>query len=271
MHQQGETCTQTRLRPSGSAHKVGFRSARGMAGARTEAAHAADRSRFQSRDGDDSIRDDSLTIGKVGCVIGSRKVVASTALLLYVLLSSACTASPSSDSGPGKVAQPGSPSPSQTGSSSSPAPTSSPLPKDDIVTVVASQDDLSMLAEALKASDLSGALRGLGPYTLFAPTNSAFEALGEDTWAALLKPENKQALLTLLASHVVPAAIPSDDVPASKVPSLAGTEVQLSGEAGYIEIEGAPSVRTDMPASNGIVHVVERVAVPQQVDLGSLR
>lgn len=128
-----------------------------------------------------------------------------------------------------------------------------------------------MFVEAMRSSDLLGVMRGLGPYTVFAPTNNALSQLGEDTWSSLLKPENKQVLLSILASHVNPARIPSDDVPLAQVPNLSGDLVVLKGEPGSISLQGIPAVRVDLGASNGVVHVIDGVFIPDYIDLGSLQ
>ena len=97
--------------------------------------------------------------------------------------------------------------------------------KPDIVEIASSKSDFSTLVAALKAADLVAALQADGPYTVFAPTNAAFDALPEGTVASLLEPENKDALTSVLTYHVIPSKVMAGDIPMgkTKVKTLQGT------------------------------------------------
>ena len=133
-----------------------------------------------------------------------------------------------------------------------------------IVEVAASDDRFSTLVAAVKAADLVDTLSSSGPFTVFAPTNDAFAALPEGTLDALLKPENKGKLTDILTYHVV-----SGEVPASKVVSLNSAEtvqgdtVDIKVSDGSVMVDGAKVVITDIKASNGIIHVIDAVILPE--------
>ena len=118
------------------------------------------------------------------------------------------------------------------------------------------------LVAALKAADLVDALKGDGPFTVFAPTDDAFAKLPAGTIETLLKPENKDKLAELVNNHIIAGGVLSSnfsDQPL-EAQTLAGKTVTLSGsKAGDAKIE-----YSDVIASNGIVHVIDQVLVPKQ-------
>ena len=122
---------------------------------------------------------------------------------------------------------------------------------------------LSTLVQALQAADLVGTLEGDGPFTVFAPTNEAFEALPEGTLDDLLKPENKQKLATVLTYHVVPSeAMSSSLSDGQAVGTVEGEDVNVKMKGGDVMIEGAKVTKADVKASNGVVHIVDAVILP---------
>ena len=145
-----------------------------------------------------------------------------------------------------------------------------------IVDVAAGSEDFSTLVTALKAADLVGALQGDGPFTVFAPTNSAFAKIDKAALANLLKPENKDALSNILTYHVIPGKLMASDVVAAlkkgkgkvEVKALNGTiltvmqkdgKIWLKDQAGnYSEITA-----TDVAGSNGVIHVIDTVVMPK--------
>ena len=133
----------------------------------------------------------------------------------------------------------------------------------DIVDLAVGTDALSTLVAAVKAGGLVDVLKGEGPFTVFAPTNAAFEALPAGTLEDLLKPENKEKLVSILTYHVVPGKVMagdlSDGMKATTVQGAAAT-VSLS-DAGAM-IENAKVVTADVQASNGVVHVIDKVILP---------
>ncbi|MGD1860899.1 MAG: fasciclin domain-containing protein [Leptolyngbyaceae cyanobacterium] len=149
------------------------------------------------------------------------------------------------------------------------------LPEGDIVTVASSIDDFSTLVQAIETAGLVDALSGEGPFTVFAPTNDAFADLDEllsDRYgigvADLLEPENQALLTDVLTYHVVPgAAIASGDIPngVTVVPSLEGDSLEVDREEDDITVDGVPVTAFDVPATNGVIHVVDDVLLPPEV------
>lgn len=139
-----------------------------------------------------------------------------------------------------------------------------------IVEVAQGNEDFSTLVAAITAAGLGDALSGEGPFTVFAPTNAAFEALPEGLLEKLLLPENKEVLTKILTYHVVAAKVMAADVTAGDVTSLEGSTFAITTEGG-VKINDASTVTaTDIPASNGVIHVIDAVIVPPTVDVASL-
>ena len=133
----------------------------------------------------------------------------------------------------------------------------------DIVSLAMSQEDLSTLVEAVKAAGLVETLQGEGPFTVFAPTNAAFEALPEGTLETLLKPENKDKLVSVLTYHVVSGETASSDLSdGMQVTTVEGSNAEVMLKDGGASIEGAKVVTPDVQASNGIVHIIDAVILP---------
>ena len=138
-----------------------------------------------------------------------------------------------------------------------------------IVEVAAGNPDFSTLVAAVQAAGLAETLSGTGPFTVFAPTNEAFEALPAGLLDKLLLPENKDALTAILTYHVVAAEVPSSAVEAGKAASVEGSELTLATDGG-VTVDGATVVTADVEASNGVIHVIDKVLVPPTVDVASL-
>ncbi|NJL14219.1 MAG: fasciclin domain-containing protein [Microscillaceae bacterium] len=132
----------------------------------------------------------------------------------------------------------------------------------NIVGLAQETEALSTLVKALQAADLVSALEGEGPFTVFAPTNEAFAALGE-TLDDLLKPENKEKLAGILKYHVVSGLVKSTDLTdGQKAATLNGAEVTISTKDG-VSLNGKAKVTTaDVEASNGVVHIIDAVILP---------
>jgi len=119
--------------------------------------------------------------------------------------------------------------------------------------------DLSTLTAALTAADLVGALEGDGPFTVFAPVNAAFDALGQGTLDNLLDPANGGALGSLLTYHVVPGTFEAADLSEGQLlTTLEGGEIQV-GTTGGVTVDGAGVIAADVPVSNGVVHLIDGV------------
>lgn len=139
-----------------------------------------------------------------------------------------------------------------------------------VVEVAQGNADFSTLVAAITAAGLGEALSAEGPFTVFAPTNAAFEALPEGLLEKLLLPENKEVLTKILTYHVVAAKVMAADVAAGDVETLEGSTIAITVDGG-VKINGSSTVTsTDIPASNGVIHVIDAVIVPPTVDLASL-
>ncbi len=137
--------------------------------------------------------------------------------------------------------------------------------KKDIVDTAVEAGQFTTLAAALTAADLVGALKGEGPFTVFAPTDEAFAKLPDGTIDTLLKPENKDQLVGILTYHVVSGAVPSTDLVGKTldVATLQGATVAVDGTDG-VTVNGANVVTADIKASNGIIHVIDTVILPPE-------
>jgi uncharacterized surface protein with fasciclin (FAS1) repeats len=140
-----------------------------------------------------------------------------------------------------------------------------PVTLPTIVDVLGSSPDFSTLVSAVGAADLADALSGTGPYTIFAPTNEAFAAMDQDLLADLLKPENKDKLVTVLSYHVVPGKISSAEIAGKSeaTASLNNKDMLIDGTGDSIKVNTATVTMGDIAASNGVIHVIDQVLVPR--------
>jgi uncharacterized surface protein with fasciclin (FAS1) repeats len=133
----------------------------------------------------------------------------------------------------------------------------------DIVATAAAAGSFKTLAKALQAADLVDTLKGQGPFTVFAPTDDAFAKLPAATLNDLLKPENKKKLQRILTYHVVPGRVTSSDVvKLSTAKAVSGDAIDIKASGGTVMVDGAHVVKTDVQASNGIIHVIDTVIMP---------
>ncbi len=131
-----------------------------------------------------------------------------------------------------------------------------------VVEIAAGNKDFSTLVAAVKAAGLVETLSGDGPFTVFAPTNEAFEKLPKGTVEDLLKPENKEKLTAILTYHVVAGKVMAADVKAGKVKTVQGGELEI-GTKGGVTVNGAKVVKTDIVGKNGVIHVIDSVVLPK--------
>lgn len=178
--------------------------------------------------------------------------VASTLVTLPVLAEKMPT--PSMETKPQAETQPMAPS-------TSPA-TTSTTTSGSIVEIAASNESFKTLTAALKAAGLDQALASEGPYTVFAPTDEAFAALPEGTLEELLKPENKDVLVKILTYHVVPGQNTSETLKPGETKTLEGTPVEVKVTASGVMVNDANVVKADVQASNGVIHVIDKVILP---------
>jgi uncharacterized surface protein with fasciclin (FAS1) repeats len=133
----------------------------------------------------------------------------------------------------------------------------------DIVGVLSTNDQFSTLVAAVGAADLVGTLQGEGPFTVFAPTNAAFEKLPAGTVETLLMPENRDTLVSILTYHVVPGAVTSDQLAGQtlSVATVEGSDVDINGTHG-VRVDNATVTQADISVSNGVIHRIDTVLMP---------
>jgi uncharacterized surface protein with fasciclin (FAS1) repeats len=142
-------------------------------------------------------------------------------------------------------------------------------PTQNIVEIASATADLSTLVTAVQAAGLVETLSGEGPFTVLAPTNAAFEALPEGTLDTLLKPENKEQLSDILTYHVVSGSVMSSDLTnGQKVKTVNGQELTVEitdGNVFFVDAKGGKAQVTtaDVKATNGVVHIINAVLLPQ--------
>jgi uncharacterized surface protein with fasciclin (FAS1) repeats len=131
-----------------------------------------------------------------------------------------------------------------------------------IVGVAVGAGQFKTLVAALKAAGLVETLNGKGPFTVFAPTDEAFAKLPAGTVDNLLKPENKKKLVAILTYHVLAGKVMAADVKTMNAKTVNGKELAIKVDAGKVTVNGANVVKTDIPASNGVIHVIDAVLIP---------
>lgn len=139
----------------------------------------------------------------------------------------------------------------------------------DIVDTAVEAKKFNTLVKAVQAAGLVEALKGEGPFTVFAPTDEAFAKLEKakpGTLASLLKPENKGKLAKILTYHVVPGKVMAADVMklknGTKVKTLNGASVTIKNSHG-VRVDNAKVIKTDIACTNGVIHVIDTVMLPQ--------
>ncbi len=133
-----------------------------------------------------------------------------------------------------------------------------------VVQVAIGSADHSTLVTAVKAAELVDVLSNTGPFTVFAPTNAAFEKLPAGTVEGLLKPDQKSALSNILEYHVYVGVIKTDMMRDGQVLNqVNGKNITLSVKDGKIMVNGKASIVASVPASNGIIHVIDEVLLPE--------
>lgn len=134
----------------------------------------------------------------------------------------------------------------------------------DIVDTAVAAGSFETLAAALTAADLVETLKGDGPFTVFAPTDEAFAKLPAGTVESLLKPENLDQLTAILTYHVVPGSVTAEQVVGmSEAATVNGQSVSISVDGTTVSIDEATVTTADIMASNGIIHVIDTVILPE--------
>jgi len=134
--------------------------------------------------------------------------------------------------------------------------------KKDIVDTAVAAGDFNTLVTAVKAAGLVETLKGEGPFTVFAPTDAAFEKVPTDTLNALLA--DKAALANVLTYHVVAGKVMAADVvKLNSAATVQGQAVRIEVKDGKVYVDGSQVVATDIKASNGVIHVIDAVILPK--------
>ncbi len=136
-------------------------------------------------------------------------------------------------------------------------------PKKDIVDTAVGAGQFQTLVAAVQAAGLVDTLKGDGPFTVFAPTDAAFAKLPAGTVENLLKPENKDQLVAVLTYHVLPGKVMSGDISGKKLEAetVQGQSVAIDATSG-VTVDGASVVQADVTATNGVIHVIDTVILP---------
>jgi uncharacterized surface protein with fasciclin (FAS1) repeats len=139
-----------------------------------------------------------------------------------------------------------------------------PPTKKDIVDTAVSTNMFNTLVAAVKAAGLVDTLKGDGPFTVLAPTDEAFAKLPKGTVENLLKPENKDMLVKILTYHVIPGEVKAADVvKLKKAKTVQGQDVKIQAKNGKVMINKSNVIKTDVEASNGVIHVIDTVLMPK--------
>jgi uncharacterized surface protein with fasciclin (FAS1) repeats len=135
----------------------------------------------------------------------------------------------------------------------------------DIVDTAVGAGEFTTLAAALEAAGLVSTLKGEGPFTVVAPTDAAFAKLPAGTVENLLKPENKQQLVDILTYHVVPGKVTAAEVVGlDEAKTVNGKMIDVQAEGGSVKVNDANVTAADVAASNGVIHVIDKVILPPE-------
>lgn len=137
------------------------------------------------------------------------------------------------------------------------------LAQSDIVDTAVAAGSFTTLVKAVQAAGLVDTLKGSGPFTVFAPTDDAFAKLPPGTLDSLLKPENRDKLRSILLYHVLPGRVDAAEIGhLSSAKTVEGSRVRFQVNGGMVMVDGAQVVKADIPASNGLIHVIDAVILP---------
>ncbi|MHC0062409.1 fasciclin domain-containing protein [Nostoc sp. UIC 10890] len=142
----------------------------------------------------------------------------------------------------------------------------------DIVSLAASSNSFSTLTSLLKTAGLADILQQPGPYTVFAPTNDAFAALPAATLQQLEQPENREALIKILRYHVVPGAVTASQLSAGELKTFEErpVNIQIDSANNQVAVNNARVIQADVKASNGIIHAINQVLIPPDINISQL-
>jgi uncharacterized surface protein with fasciclin (FAS1) repeats len=132
----------------------------------------------------------------------------------------------------------------------------------DLVETASSSGEIKTFVAALKSAGFADSLKSDGPYTIFAPADSAFDKLPPDTKNELMK--DKKKLAQVLAYHVIPGRIMVAEVKPGKVQTIQGGSLTLKSDNGKVTVDDANVTQSDVTADNGVIHVIDTVVLPKQ-------
>ena len=142
--------------------------------------------------------------------------------------------------------------------------TSGAMNTEDIVATAEAAGSFNTLVAAVQAADLEATLRSKGPFTVFAPTDEAFAKLPPGTLENLLKPENKSKLQAILTYHVVSGKVmASDAAMLTSAKTVNGQSFRITESGSGLMVDKATVIKADIPASNGVIHVIDQVLIPE--------
>ncbi len=205
-----------------------------------------------------------------------KKLVGLAAGLMILPVIAACEPQQTAQTPPATVptTEPAQPSPGTTTQPPAASPTTPPAAQAEaednhVVDVVQANPSLKTLASVIDETDANEVLELQGPYTVFAPSDAAFAALSAETRQRLLQPENRQQLAQILFYHVVPGQVNANQLQSGEVKTVEGASVnvQVDQTANKVRVNNATVTQADIPASNGVVHIVDRVVLPPNFNI----
>jgi uncharacterized surface protein with fasciclin (FAS1) repeats len=200
-----------------------------------------------------------------------RTTLMGTALgVLLVPIVAACGGQQTAEAPPATIA----PAPEAATTPTSPAPgvQGSPAPgaqttAENVVELIGDNPSLRTLSSILDEADLNDTLNQGGPYTVFAPSDQAFAAIPAATRERLLRDENRALLRQILSYHVVPGTLTASQLQSGQVQTQAGNSVNVQVDGQQVRVNEARVIQPDLQAANGVVHVIDRIILPPNVNL----
>ncbi|MGG6263929.1 fasciclin domain-containing protein [Leptolyngbya sp. AN03gr2] len=150
----------------------------------------------------------------------------------------------------------------------SPAPNAqTPANAQSVADLIENNPSLSTLSNVIDEADLGDTLEQGGPYTIFAPSDQAFAAIPAATRERLLRDENRALLRQILTNHVVPGSLTASQLQSGQIQTQAGSPVNLQIDGQQVRINDAQVIQPDLLGANGVVHIVDRIILPPNVNL----
>lgn len=202
-----------------------------------------------------------MLISRLSLMLASSALLAGAAVAQTAAPAQASAAQQPAAAAP--AAQPAAPAATAAGQ---PASAMTPAAGGDIIQVATSAGQFTTLLKAAEVTGLTPVLKQPGNMTVFAPTDAAFAALPAGELDRLMQPDNRQELQKLLLAHIVNTNVPSEKLKGSKGqvgPNGAGAQLNVDGSGDQVLVNNATIVRADVKASNGVIHVVDKVIMPE--------